>query len=116
MPFRFLRFIFILASEENLYYHLENKNHGKAEQLIPKDNEKINCHGNRGIFLLPGVRLQFLPPSLGGCLPVTGMFVDFTGSIKWRELHNAETHVELSALSPFLAADSGKLSVACLHL
>lgn len=57
MPFRFLRFIFILASEKNLYYHLENKTHGKAEQLIPKDNGKINCRGNRGIFLPPGVRL-----------------------------------------------------------
>lgn len=114
MPFRFLRFI--LASEKNLYYHLENKNHDRAEQLIPKDNGKINCHGNWGIFLLPGVRLQFLPPSLEGCLPVMGMLIDFTGSIKWRELHNTETHVELSALSPFLAADSGKLSVVCLHL
>lgn len=113
MPFRFLRFI--LASEKNLYYHLENKNHDRAEQLIPKDNGKINCHGNWGIFLLPGVRLQFLPPSLEGCLPVMGMLIDFTGSIKWRELHNTETHVELSALSPFLAADSGKFSVVCLH-
>lgn len=76
-----LRSIFILASEKNLYYHLENKNHGKALQLIPKDNGKINCRGNWGIFLPPGVWLQFLPSSLGGCSPGTGMLIDYVERI-----------------------------------